>query len=79
MSYLNTRQAAEHLNISPNTLMQKPAEKVNHALVLGGRQGIGKDTLLEPVKYAIGPSNFAEISPAQLLGRFIEIGALADK
>lgn len=50
--------------------VQRPAEKINHALVLGGLQGIGKDTLLEPVKHAIGPWNFAEVSPIQLLGRF---------
>lgn len=50
--------------------VQKPGEKPNHALVLGGAQGIGKDTLLEPVKYAIGPWNFGEVSPQHLLGRF---------
>jgi hypothetical protein len=50
--------------------VQRPGEKINHALVLGGSQGIGKDTLLEPVKYAIGPWNFSEVSPAHLLGRF---------
>ena len=50
--------------------VQKPQEKVNHALVLGGSQGVGKDTLLEPVKYAIGAWNFAEVSPQQVLGRF---------
>ena len=27
--------------------VQRPQEKINHALVLGGLQGIGKDTLLE--------------------------------
>jgi hypothetical protein len=50
--------------------VQRPQEKVNHALVLGGMQGIGKDTLLEPVKYGVGPWNFAEVSPQQVLGRF---------
>jgi hypothetical protein len=50
--------------------VQRPEEKINHALVLGGNQGIGKDTLLEPVKRAIGPWNFAEVSPQQMLGRF---------
>lgn len=50
--------------------VQRPEEKINHALVLGGAQGIGKDTLLEPVKYAIGPWNFHEVSPGQLLGSF---------
>jgi hypothetical protein len=50
--------------------VQRPQEKINHALVLGGAPGIGKDTLLEPVKYAVGPWNFAEVSPTQMLGRF---------
>jgi hypothetical protein len=51
--------------------VQRPHEKVNHALVFGsGDQGIGKDTLLEPVKRAIGPWNFSEASPQQILGRF---------
>jgi hypothetical protein len=50
--------------------VQRPQEKINHALVLGGHQGIGKDTLLEPVKYAVGPWNFSEVSPQHMLGRF---------
>ena len=50
--------------------MQRPHEKINHALVLGGKPGIGKDTILEPVKQAIGPWNFADVSPKQVLGRF---------
>ncbi len=50
--------------------IQQPQDKINHALVLGGSQGIGKDTLLEPIKYAIGAWNFAEVSPQQILGRF---------
>jgi hypothetical protein len=49
---------------------QRPHEKTNHALVLGGLQGIGKDTLIEPVKRAVGPWNVAELSPQHLLGRF---------
>ena len=50
--------------------VQRPDVKVNHALVLGGAQGIGKDTLLEPVKRAIGAWNFCEVTPQHLLGRF---------
>ena len=50
--------------------VQRPGEKLNHALLLGGAQGIGKDTILEPLKHAVGPWNFSEISPTQLLGRF---------
>jgi len=50
--------------------VQYPSVKCNQALVLGGMQGIGKDTLLEPVKRAVGPWNCQEISPQQMLGRF---------
>ena len=50
--------------------VQRPEQKINHALVLGGNQGVGKDTMLEPVKYAVGPWNCSEVSPQQLLGRF---------
>jgi hypothetical protein len=50
--------------------VQRPGEKINHALVLGGPPGIGKDSLLEPVKQAVGPWNFSEVSPRQVLGRF---------
>lgn len=61
---------AEHIICWCAHRVQRPAEKINHAVVLGGSQGIGKDTILEPVKHAIGPWNFAEVSPPQLLGRF---------
>lgn len=47
---------------------QFPHVKINHALVLGGGMGIGKDTILEPIKAAIGPWNFAEASPKQICG-----------
>jgi hypothetical protein len=50
--------------------VQRPLAKINHSLVLGGEQGIGKDSLLEPVKHAVGPWNFHEVSPTHLLGRF---------
>jgi hypothetical protein len=50
--------------------VQRPGEKINHALVLSGPQGTGKDSLLEPVKQAVGPWNFEEVSPSQLQGRF---------
>jgi Family of unknown function (DUF5906) len=50
--------------------VQRPGEKINHGLVLGGAQGIGKDTILAPVRYAVGTWNFFDVSPTHLLGRF---------
>ena len=50
--------------------VQQPHEKINHALVLGGAQDIGKDTLLEPMKEAVGAWSFHEVSPKQISGRF---------
>jgi hypothetical protein len=62
--------AAEHLIAWFAHRVQRPGEKVNHALVLGGAQGIGKDTILEPVRHAVGAWNFGDVSPIELLGRF---------
>jgi hypothetical protein len=50
--------------------VQRPHEKINYGIVLGGSQGIGKDTMLEPVKHTVGAWNFVEVTPQQLLGRF---------
>jgi hypothetical protein len=62
----NTKHITKYLG----QRVQRPQDKINHALVLGGNQGIGKDTLLEPAKHAVGPWNFSEVSPQHLLGRF---------
>lgn len=50
--------------------VQQPAGKCNHALVLIGSPGIGKDTMLEPLVHGVGPWNFADIKPGQLVARF---------
>ncbi|MEP2736742.1 MAG: CHC2 zinc finger domain-containing protein [Erythrobacter sp.] len=61
---------ADHLICWFAHRVQRPDEKINHAIVLGGSQGVGKDTMIEPVKAAVGPWNVAEVSPQHLLGRF---------
>jgi hypothetical protein len=61
---------AEHIIRWLAHRVQRPGEKINHALLLGGAQGIGKDTLLEPVRVAVGPWNFRDVTPVQMLGRF---------
>jgi hypothetical protein len=61
---------AEHIIRWCAQRVQHSEIKINHALLLGSEsQGIGKDAL-EPVKRAIGPWNFGEVNPQQLLGRF---------
>jgi hypothetical protein len=50
--------------------VQFPQVKINHALMLGGAPGIGKDTLIEPVKRAVGPWNCQEISPRNMFDPF---------
>jgi hypothetical protein len=61
---------ANHIITFAAHRVQKPHEKINHGLLLIGVPGIGKDTMLEPLKRAVGPWNFAEVSPPQVLGRF---------
>jgi hypothetical protein len=50
--------------------VQNPGEKINHCLFLGGQQGIGKDTILQPLRHAVGPDNFKDTSPKRIVGRF---------
>lgn len=46
---------------------QFPAVKRNHAIVLGGAEGIGKDTLLVPLLRAVGPANWQDVSPKHFI------------
>ena len=61
---------AEHIMDWAAHRIQKPEEKVNHALVFGGAPGIGKDSILHPLKQGVGHWNWADVSPKHLLGRF---------
>ena len=61
---------AEHIIDYFAFKVQHLGQKVNHGLVLGGGQGIGKDTLLDPVRRALGPWNVKDIAPQHLLGEF---------
>ncbi|SAL06411.1 Phage capsid family protein [Caballeronia arationis] len=48
---------------------QHPGTKINHALLLSGQPGIGKDTLLEPVRAAVGgPYDTLVLALATLYG-----------
>jgi len=50
--------------------VQRPHEKVNHALILGGPPGIGKDAILAPVRTAVGEWNFHSVSPSSVMEGF---------
>ena len=48
-------EEANHIERWLAQRVQRPDIKLNHALAMGGGQGIGKDSLCEPVKRAVGP------------------------
>jgi hypothetical protein len=51
--------------------VQFPQHKCNHALVFGsGVHGIGKDTLLAPIRHAVGERNFWAIKPSDIVGTY---------
>ena len=64
------KEAARHIIKYFAFKVQRPEVKINHALLLGGGQGIGKDTICAPLKYAVGQWNFIEVSPKHINGRF---------
>jgi hypothetical protein len=52
--------------------VQRPGEKVRHALLIGGPPGVGKDTIFEAMLPALGAWNCAAIAPDQVLAAFNE-------
>jgi hypothetical protein len=50
--------------------VQRPWEKVNHGLLLGGKSGIGKDSMIAPALMAVGPWNCQETAPKKMFGDF---------
>ena len=61
---------AEHIMDYLAHRRQHPEDKINHMLFLGGPPGIGKDSILEPVRRAVGPWNFREVSPTRITNQF---------
>jgi hypothetical protein len=49
--------------------VQHPDIKVNHAMFLGGREGIGKDWILQGLAAVVGASNYKTIQPTKLAGK----------
>jgi len=55
--------------------VQNPGEKIRFALLMGGEQGIGKDTAITMATYGIGIWNVANIEASALEGAFNEHSA----
>jgi len=51
-------------------MIQRPDQKANAAIILSGKQGIGKDLALTPVRIAAGPWNSKNISPDDLFSQY---------
>ena len=63
-------EEAEHLIDYFAHRAQRPGDKINHALLLGGDPGIGKDSVISAVIRAVGAHNVQSISPTVLEGTF---------
>ena len=61
---------ADHIIAYCAHRIQYPAVKINHGILLGGSTGIGKDTILEPLKHGVGPWNFKEVSPQDIMSNY---------
>ncbi|MBE0435642.1 MAG: bifunctional DNA primase/polymerase, partial [Methylomicrobium sp.] len=46
--------------------LQHPATKINHALLIAGTSRVGKDTLLNPLRYGLGERNVCEPPATEL-------------
>lgn len=53
----NDENAYQHMMEFFAYAIQNPGERINHALVLQGEQGIGKDTIVNTIEKVIGRSN----------------------
>ena len=64
------KKTREHLLNWLAFMIQHQDKKINHALLLGGPQRIGKDTLLDPIKRYLGSDNVSEPSADELKEQF---------
>ncbi len=64
--------AREHILDMLAFAVQYPGVKINHAPVLLGEQGVGKDTFLQPFIEAVGQHNVRPIKTEELAGQFTD-------
>lgn len=63
-------QDAEHILDWLAFKVQNPGTKINHALLLGGGQGIGKDTIVDSILPAVGLANVHDVGPSDFSRSF---------
>jgi hypothetical protein len=59
-NYMHMLQCFAHAVRSPDV-------KINHMVVMGGAPGIGKDSILKGLAYAVGQHNFKTVSPMEIV------------
>lgn len=72
LHWLMEKKDAEHFLMWCAYLLQNQQTKINHALLIGGAQRIGKDTLLDPLKRYLGSYNVSEPSAEELKETFTD-------
>ncbi|MGY6278006.1 bifunctional DNA primase/polymerase [Methylomonas sp. MgM2] len=63
--YPDQAEQAHLLNWMASTL-QRPHDKINHALLIAGTSRVGKDMLLNPLRYGLGQDNISEPPAGEL-------------
>lgn len=53
-------------------ILQQPHRKINHALLLAGRERVGKDTIIQPLIYGLGTWNVNQPLAEELLEQFTD-------
>lgn len=51
-------------------MVQNPGQRINHALVIQGEQGIGKDTILNAISKVIGNHNYSQVTLQHVESQF---------
>jgi hypothetical protein len=64
--------AREHFLNFFGFVLQNPGVKINHAPVILGSQGVGKDTVIAPIFGAIGQHNVSLVKPQELGSEFTQ-------
>lgn len=73
LNYLYPNQTEQNhiLNWMASTL-QRPQCKINHALLIAGTSRVGKDMLLNPLRYGLGSANVCEPPAGELKESFTD-------